>query len=361
VDHVRLIVDEGADVDHGWLLELAERVATELGISVSERTDLDAAAVIAVFEVDATPETIAAISALAVPCVWIDLADAGRPLIARVPESAPLIRGRGVEGVRWGLAHATRLAEAPPARVPYGVGRERFYDLRLPQGGSSPSPVAVLLHGGFWRERWTLDTIEPLALDLGARGFATCNLEYRRVGLSGGGWPRTEEDIADALRQIAGDDTGRLDPDRIVLIGHSAGGQLAVAAASRVAPNGIHPRLVVSLAGVLDLRLCAQRGLGDTGNAALAYGEATPGDLDACYRASSPSELPPLAAAQLIVQGLDDSPDLAEMGRRYVARLREAGAEVDVVELPGNHFDVITPASGIWRETAAAVERAVSS
>jgi acetyl esterase/lipase len=357
---VALLVDAEADVDLAWLKEYAGRLAADSNVELVEITGADAVAALVVFESELETEALRQAASLAIPCVWVDLADAGRPLTALLPEDARLIRGRGIEGLRWGLAQALRLAAAIPERVPYGEGRDRFYDLRLPGGGTPPYPVALLVHGGFWRERWTLDTIEPLAVDLAQRGFATCNVEYRRVGLSGGGWPLTDEDVSAALEFVVADPAGVFDTSRLVVVGHSAGAQLAVVAAVRSANKGVRPRLVVSLAGVLDLRLCALRGLGDTGNAAAAYADGSPHEAGDRYEASSPIELPPPGLAQLVVQGLDDSPDLAEMSRRYVARLRAAGDAVEYLELRGDHFAVITASSEIWRAAAARIEKAVA-
>jgi acetyl esterase/lipase len=291
-----------------------------------------------------------------VPSVWVDLAAPAEPLDASIPEDVPVIRGRGVEGVRWGLAQVLRHVAGAPERIRYGEGRDRFVDLRVPPIGEPPHPAVLLLHGGFWRERWTLDTIEPLAVDLAERGFVTCNVEYRRVGPSGGGWPATEEDAASALRFVAGELADLVDPTRIAVVGHSAGAQLAVATAVSARGTNVRPVLVVSLAGVLDLRLCALRGLGDTGNAATAYIGTGAEDAGSRFAASSPVELVPLGTPQLVVQGMDDGPDMIEMSRRYVAHARSVGDEVECLELPGDHFAVVTPTTPIWHAAAAVVE-----
>jgi acetyl esterase/lipase len=353
---VALIVADGADVDSQWLLEYAGRTAAQLDAELVGAEAPAPSAALVVFQSGAGREPRPAVPP-AVPSVWVDLAEAARPLKVSIAEDVPVIRGRGIEGVRWGLAQVVRHAAAPPTRMRYGEGRDRFLDLRVPTVGEPPHPAALLLHGGFWRERWTLDTIEPLAVDLTERGFVSCNVEYRRVGASGGGWPMTDEDAASALRFVSGGLPDLVDPARIVVVGHSAGAQLAVAAAAAVRSASVRPGLVVSLAGVLDLRLCALRGLGDTGNAAAAYTGAAAADAGSRFAVSSPVELVPLGLAQLVVQGVDDSPDLIEMSRRYVAHARAAGDEVEYLELPGDHFGVITPTTPIWREAAERIER----
>jgi acetyl esterase/lipase len=153
----------------------------------------------------------------------------------------------------------------------YGPGADRFGELWRP-AGDGPWPVVVLLHGGFWRAQRTLELMRPLAADLAGRGFAAWNLEYRRVGQPGGGWPGTCEDVAaglDHLARLAGREP--LDLDRLVVAGHSAGGHLALWSASRAglpagAPGAgplVAPRLVVSLAGVCDLHAGAAGGIGE--------------------------------------------------------------------------------------------------
>src|SRR3954452_9441090 len=120
----------------------------------------------------------------------------------------------------------------------YGSHFHQFADLLQPADGAGPFPVAVVIHGGFWREQFTLELGDDLARDLAWRGWAAWNIEYRRVGeVSGGGYPTTLEDVAAAVDALAQLDTDvDLDLDRVVAIGHSAGGQLALRAAARTDP-----------------------------------------------------------------------------------------------------------------------------
>ncbi len=118
---------------------------------------------------------------------------------------------------------------AQPSVIAYGDGEDQVGDLWVPDG-PAPWPVAVLLHGGYWRARWGRDLMDGLAADLAARGFAAWNLEYRRVG-AGGGWPATFDDVAAGLDAVA--DLDGVDPGRVAVVGHSAGGHLALWLASR--------------------------------------------------------------------------------------------------------------------------------
>jgi acetyl esterase/lipase len=289
------------------------------------------------------------------PVVWVDLLEAER---ARPPYLRPetmSIRGRGVTGYRWALLHLLQRIAWPYEIVTYGSdARDQVADLRLPTGGGEPYPVAVLLHGGFWRERWERDTIEPLAVDLAQRGFATWNVEYRRVGPYGGGFPTTCDDVAAAIDHLAElAEAQPLDLERVVLVGHSAGGQLALWAAKRVGvdrPPRVRPRLIVALAPVGDVVECARRGLGDTGNAAAAFIGGSPEAHPDRYRAASPQASLPLGMRQVVVQGrLDNIPDLIDLAHRYVRAARAAGDEVEFLELDdADHFDVIDPSSAAW-------------
>jgi acetyl esterase/lipase len=145
------------------------------------------------------------------------------------------------------------LTQAPPpydARLPYGSDPNQFGDLRVPKG-DGPFPVVMNIHGGFWRAKYDLAHAGHLCAALTAKGLATFNLEYRRAGNKGGGWPGSFEDIAAGFRflpQIA--KRYKLDSNRVVVMGHSAGGQLALCLAAH------EPRAnkVISLAGVVDLQ-----------------------------------------------------------------------------------------------------------
>jgi acetyl esterase/lipase len=210
----------------------------------------------------------------------------------------------------------------------YGPGADRFGELWRP-AGDGPWPVVVLLHGGFWRAQRTLELMRPLAADLAGRGFAAWNLEYRRVGQPGGGWPGTCEDVAaglDHLARLAGREP--LDLDRLIVAGHSAGGHLALWSATRPglpagAPGAgplVAPRLVVSLAGVCDLHAGAAGGIGE--GAVAEFLGATPDQAPERYRLASPLARLPLGVAQLLIHGDADPRVPVEQSRR---RPRRAG------------------------------------
>ena len=233
----------------------------------------------------------------------------------------------------------------------YGPDPDQWADLRLPEGGPPPDghPVAVLVHGGYWRSRWQADLMEPMAADLAARGLATWNVEYRRPDRHG--WDATTADVAaalPALAAVAGSGVP-LDLTRVVVLGHSAGGQLVTRLAADVATDPsapVRPALTVSLAGVLDLLEGHRRWLGD-GAVSQALG-GSPDDVPGVYRASSPLARLPIGSPLAVVCGLDDDPHLLAMARAFARAARAAGDDVVAVEGAGDHFAVVDPRSALW-------------
>jgi acetyl esterase/lipase len=263
-------------------------------------------------------------------------------------------------------------AEAGAYRiVHYGQDAEQFGELWLPgpaagTGDGPARPVVALLHGGYWRARYRLDLMHALAADLAARGYVVWNIEYRRVGSAGGGWPGTFQDVAAAVDAVAG--FASVDLSRVTLIGHSAGGHLALWAAGRArlgpdAPYGlgrppaVTPKLVVSLAGVCDLTEAARRRLSDGAVFDLLGG--SPQELPDVYDVACPARLLPLGVPQLAVHGTDDTAVPLEITTAYAAA---AGPECTPLLLPGvDHFAVIDPASDAWAAVVEHVRRTSGS
>ncbi|RMB71780.1 alpha/beta hydrolase [Rhodococcus sp. SBT000017] len=260
------------------------------------------------------------------------------------------IRGRGIDGLRFAIDSVFFHRFHPGTILSYGDHLEQRVEQRLPEG-DGPFPVAVLIHGGYWRSRWEFDLMDAMAVDLTARGYATWNVEYRRPDEHG--WDATTDDVAAALAALE-TATGDLDLNRIVLMGHSAGGQLAMRLAADSAGKTVSPALAVSLAGVLDLRVGDERWLGD-GAVSTALG-ARFADAQQTYEASSPNSRLPLGVPQLVVCAMSDDPNLLEISRAYYAAASAGSDSVVSVEGPGGHFAVIDPASEIYQDMVREVD-----
>ena len=202
-------------------------------------------------------------------------------------------------------------------------------ELFAPEG--EPAGTAVVFHGGFWREAYDRHLMDDLCEDLAAAGWAAWNVEYRRLG-GGGGWPATFDDVTAALDLVDAP---------CVTIGHSAGGHLALWAAS-------HPNVsrAVAQAGVSDLEEAVRLGL-SRGVARELVGDA---ELAVC----SPAARLPLGVPQLLVHGTKDAIVPAAMSEAYAERARAAGDTVDLAILRGvGHFEHLDPRSSAWAAVRA--------
>jgi acetyl esterase/lipase len=226
----------------------------------------------------------------------------------------------------------------PPADVRLAYGREplQFGDLRLPE--VEAPPLAVVIHGGYWKANYNLIHAGHMSRALTHQGIATWNVEYRSVGDPGGGWPGTGNDVARAVELVA---ELPVDQTRVVLVGHSAGGQLALWAAKRAQLP------VVALAPVSDVRESAAR-TGPDG--------APAGFMAAEHLAEgSPLELLPLGVRQIVIHGTDDDGVPYAMSERYV---EAAGGEAELATLEGTgHFEPIDPLAPVFTQTVAAVQK----
>lgn len=226
--------------------------------------------------------------------------------------------------------------------IAYGPSEHQVGDLYVPD--AARAPVICLLHGGFWRMAYGRDHIVPIVADLVHRGFAVWNLEYRRVGVHGGGWPGTLHDVATGIDHLVGlaAESGALDLDRVSLVGHSAGGHLALWAAAQ--PRGFAISAVVGLAAVADLRFAHELGCGN--GAVESFLGGSPEEFAQRYRATSPAEMLPLGVKQLLLHGTTDEDVPVAISRRYARAAKAAGDDIDFIELAAaSHMDFVDPAS----------------
>lgn len=247
--------------------------------------------------------------------------------------------------------------QPPPAdkRLAYGSDPYQFVDLRLPHKEKPGGlwPLVINIHGGFWRAKYNLDHAAHLCAALTASGLATANLEYRRVGNPGGGWPGTFADIRAAyqiLLQPA--QAEHLDREKIVVMGHSAGGQLALCLAAH------EPTVsrVISLAGVIDLQQAYTLHLSN--DAVVEFLHGTPKEVPEHYQEADPMRLSIPDARQVLIHGSVDDIVPFPFSRDYV---REKGKHTprenaSLVEIAGaGHIDLIDPNSAAWKQVEKAV------
>ncbi len=252
----------------------------------------------------------------------------------------------------------------PDAVIRYGEAPSQIVELFRPSV-RGPHPVVILLHGGCYLKQFEgLPQTSGIAADLARRGFAVWNVEYRRLGEPGAGYPGTFQDVAAAVDRIRQEAPRYdLDPRRVLAIGHSAGGHLALWAAARHRltpssplhrPDPLRIGAVISLAGIGDIadhgdvfsRACGAdtfpRMLGDPRSLA----------------DTSPAELLPTGARVTMVHGAYDHVMPAFTGLEYVSKVRAAGDRAEVVSLlDAGHFDVVVPTTSAWQAVAELVAR----
>ena len=247
------------------------------------------------------------------------------------------------------------LDEVTVQRVRYptpddGDTDQNWAELYLPAGEQRVDsiPLVVLVHGGAWQSALGADVFEPLARDLAARGMAVYNIEYRRVG-SGGGWPTTFRDVASALDHVVVVDRQfpQIDTDDELIVGHSAGAQLAVWGGTRHkleddevgARPLFRPTRVVSLAGPLDMTYAATHG---DDRIVTALG-GTPAQVPQRYTMVDPIQNIDPDTPVVAVHGTADRMVSPANSQRYAAAVLKAGGDAEAVLIPGgNHGSVVT-------------------
>ena len=251
----------------------------------------------------------------------------------------------------------------------YGPEPGQVAELFLPKRDGSVRTV-VLIHGGCWlAEIPGTVLMDYLAADLRKRGFAVWNIDYRRIGDNGGGYPGTFLDVAkamDALRDIA--PAYKLDLSRLVVVGHSAGGHLAVWAAARPhLPHGsvlyesdpLPVSAVVSLAGINDLADYRDHGPSACGGPSTIDSLVGPpsGTHKDVYADTSPSRLLPIGVRQVLVSGSLDPIVPSRFAQSYGAMARASGHKVELLTIAGaGHFELIDPTAHAWKQIEPVIE-----
>ena len=236
-------------------------------------------------------------------------------------------------------------------RVAYGQDASEFFDVWIPHD----QPVrgsAIMIHGGFWRARYDLTHASHLCAALAKNGIAIASLEYRRVGNPGGGWRGSYQDI------LAGFDAAKRvlpDADRLVVLGHSAGGHLAL----RLAVDRSAMRGVVALAPVASLSMAYELNLSNG-----AVGEflgGTPGAIPGVYADACPS-LHSSMVRRVLIHGTEDDIVPISLSRKFVKTRADDPGGVRMIEIDGaGHFDVIDPESKAFPTVLQTVTEMIDS
>jgi acetyl esterase/lipase len=243
--------------------------------------------------------------------------------------------------------------------IAYGDDPLQFGELRVPEG-AGPHPVIVYLHGGCWMSEYDIAHSRVLTDAFTRAGIATWSLEYRRIGDPGGAWPGTFEDAEAGyafLSELV--DTHALDPERVILAGHSAGGHLALWIAQRIeeqAPDGaIRPRGVLGLAPAPDLEFL--------------YANETCGQATGKLMGGSPEQYPERYAYGSVANRIPQAtPQIAVIGRydemwrpvgvRYARAAANQGAPIEVIDAAeSGHFEMVYPGSTTWPQVLDAARR----
>lgn len=256
----------------------------------------------------------------------------------------------------------------PDHRFRYGPEPSQFGELRIPTETSGLHPVVVLVHGGCWSSYAGAASIGAMADALKRKGIVTWSIEYRRLPEDGSGWPGTYRDTGaaiDFLRSIAG--KYRLDLSRLVFVGHSAGGHLALWAAARsrlkpssplFVPDPLVPVGVINLAGRMDMSegIAAYEAMCRAPVVRQLLG-GMPAEVPARYADTSPARLLPLGIRQIMIWGSGEDNVPLDQAERYVTAARQAGDDARLIIVPGaGHFETASPHSAAWPTVLGSIE-----
>ena len=233
-------------------------------------------------------------------------------------------------------------------RMQWGAEDWQVADLYMPNDPSPYQkdigiPCMMLIHGGFWKSEYGMDLMAPIAEDLAESGIAAWNIEFKRTTADEEGvWMDTMSDIMRAWGQLAL--LPGIDIVRSGVIGHSAGGQLALLLASKAERK---PWLVVAQAPIADLVAADRAELSDDGDAARRWLGCSPEQNQKLWDQLNPiSNIPKCPV--LLIHGKNDEEVPWSQSDAYIRALKAQGEEVQTLWLPGDHFSIIDVASDDW-------------
>lgn len=236
-------------------------------------------------------------------------------------------------------------------RIRYGATRHQVGVLRapMPSNDDALAPMVVLVHGGFWRWPYNRWLMSLLVRDLGQRGWGTFNIGYRRLGRfgGGGGWPSTFDDVRNAIDTVSAHESTAATARPVVVVGHSAGGQLALVAAAAAEHR---PALVVAMSAPTDLERLWNNGSEPVDALTRGAPEVSRWAL------TSPIHLLPIGVPMVCVHGDEDTTVHSDASTTFVAAAAAAGDDAEVFIVAGNtHRDALRPSSLLWKRTVASI------
>ena len=236
----------------------------------------------------------------------------------------------------------------PVDRMQWGAESWQYADLYMPDDPSPYQkdvgiPCIMLIHGGFWKEKYNSDLMKPIALDLAEAGVAAWNIEFKRWSEDDDGvWMDTLSDVMRAWGQLAL--LPGIDITRSMILGHSAGGQLALILASKAERK---PWLAIAQAPITDLVASDHAKLSDDGDAVRRWLGCSPEENPKLWSQLNPVDNPPISPV-LIIHGEQDDEVPREQSETYTRVMNAKGADVQKLWLPGDHFSIIDVASDDW-------------
>ena len=260
----------------------------------------------------------------------------------------------------------------PAAVVQYGPASSQALDVFLPRG-DGPHPVAILIHGGCWRDLPAAgrEQLRPIAAELTKQGIAVWSIGYRRADEDGGGYPGTFQDVATAIDELRSQATRYgLDISRTVTIGHSAGGHLALWASARDrlpaqsplrSADAFVPGGVISLAGIADLKTFGRFVPLLCGPGVIERLVPQSASTDP-YADISPAQLPPPRGRVVMVSGIVDRLVPPYVADDYARLMRRTHSQtITLIDIPGaGHFDLVTPGTAAWKEVQHRIAEALN-
>ena len=261
-------------------------------------------------------------------------------------------------------APAAAPAPAPSARVAYGSAPSQFVEVFLPPG-PGPFPLAIFMHGGCYiTSDANIAGMRRTYAELAKRGVAVWGVEYRRVDEPGGAYPGMFQDVAAAV-DLAAAQAGQFhfDLSRVALVGHSAGGHLALWASERgsiaassplYAAHPLRAKVVIAIAGpgdIAPLRSVSDQVCGPgVFDGVVGKASATRPDV---FSDTSPAALLPIEAPMVLFAGAADDVVPPQFVQVFAKEAKDAGDDVTVEVLPGaDHIDLIRPGNPAWEHIA---------